>query len=456
LSVASSAAALARIAMALLLAAAAFPGRAAQAAAPSAPECREDPDTPWKKNVGVKVSGPALTTFGINSGPLAGPFRIFTWVDQRPMKFFPADYDKPFQEARKRHAAQLKEAARVKKEAAGIDDKEDALIRETQRRDAALRREWDKTRARIDARIDKLDNKMAALIAERERALDELRRGRFCSKCHRTASEIWREDHQEFNEHLGKVKGDPVPAPDWVIAEKAKEYDDKIAALSGQRDDAVKEGHSEHDRASRAIAELWKSEREQLDRLDEEGERLEKSAKELAAKAEQELKLAEKAKEDGQRKNREVESDCTFKKASRNWGVFIANDASCPQRFDFNWVASGSALLGKGLGASWQGGQHQVKCLVDARSQCDADRKHCSCDPITSMQESDYVVSNNFGVEIWLHEVQPGEFPKSPAYCKDQFRQWQERQKHGLFAPPSAEAPARWASSAAQRSGGKP
>jgi len=93
--------------------------------------------------------------------------------------------------------------------------------------------------ADVGARADALDKKIRDLIAERAAALDELRRGVFCSKCRRTASEIERTEQLTFQAHLGTVKGSAVPATQKEIAKKAAEYDNKIESLKRELDGVI-------------------------------------------------------------------------------------------------------------------------------------------------------------------------------------------------------------------------
>ena len=89
---------------------------------------------------------------------------------------------------------------------------------------------WAKRRPELEATIQKLRREWFALIAERDRALDELRRGRLCSDCHRPASQIEREDRKPFEEHIRDRPGRAaVPATKEQIEAKSQWYADKIA-----------------------------------------------------------------------------------------------------------------------------------------------------------------------------------------------------------------------------------
>lgn len=82
--------------------------------------------------------------------------------------------------------------------------------------------------------IADLNEKLNDLASSKERALLELRRGYYCSKCGRTASEIERQERTSFASHLQNVQGRPIPAPADRIEAKAAEYDRKIG--SARRD----------------------------------------------------------------------------------------------------------------------------------------------------------------------------------------------------------------------------
>jgi hypothetical protein len=72
------------------------------------------------------------------------------------------------------------------------------------------------------------------LIAEKERALQELALGLYCSQCMRPKSQIEREEKKPFEQHLTEVQGHPVPATREQLDQKAVEYDQKIAAMESR------------------------------------------------------------------------------------------------------------------------------------------------------------------------------------------------------------------------------
>jgi hypothetical protein len=88
--------------------------------------------------------------------------------------------------------------------------------------------------AKLAVKIGQARKKVGDLMEEAARVLDELRRGLFCSKCHRSRSQIEAQTGQSFEAHLGQVQGHPEPAPPELIAQTEHEYAQKIAAARGE------------------------------------------------------------------------------------------------------------------------------------------------------------------------------------------------------------------------------
>lgn len=82
--------------------------------------------------------------------------------------------------------------------------------------------------------IDDLNRQLNDLIRERDRTLDDLRNGRFCSKCNRSATEIERAG-EGFLAHVRNVGGVVVAASQQVIDQKMQEYQQKISALERRK-----------------------------------------------------------------------------------------------------------------------------------------------------------------------------------------------------------------------------
>jgi len=96
--------------------------------------------------------------------------------------------------------------------------------------DAADQRSIDKIRKQIDD----IDYKISQLIQEKNQVIGELRQGLFCSKCKRTSTQLSKAG-EEFFSHVGRVKGRVESASESVIAAKAREFDQKIAALENTK-----------------------------------------------------------------------------------------------------------------------------------------------------------------------------------------------------------------------------
>ncbi len=93
--------------------------------------------------------------------------------------------------------------------------------------------DWDKDRTKQELDVSRaraLAN--ITLPQEKANALDELRRGLYCSKCHRPKSQIEREEHVSFASHLASVQGAQEPATKEMLDKTAREYDQKIAAAA--------------------------------------------------------------------------------------------------------------------------------------------------------------------------------------------------------------------------------
>src|SRR5579862_1363268 len=88
-----------------------------------------------------------------------------------------------------------------------------------------------------ESRLNDLSSKVDDLETEKAAALKELAEGLFCSLCRRTKTEIEMEEHESFEAHLARVQGEAVPATPEEIAQRAYEYDQKIAAASQAYDD---------------------------------------------------------------------------------------------------------------------------------------------------------------------------------------------------------------------------
>ncbi|WP_290793150.1 hypothetical protein [Flavihumibacter sp. UBA7668] len=96
--------------------------------------------------------------------------------------------------------------------------------------------------------------KLNDLIAEKARALNELRSGLYCSECKRPKSELERGGSETFSGHLRRVNGVSVPATKEHIESKMAEYDRLIAA----QEEVIKKFQTEENEFTRKRADLDK------------------------------------------------------------------------------------------------------------------------------------------------------------------------------------------------------
>ena len=78
------------------------------------------------------------------------------------------------------------------------------------------------------------ENELVTLRVERKRALEELRNGKFCSKCGRTASQIEREERVAFESHVISVQGyKRGPKPEEI--KKVEDYYDRLINVLNEK-----------------------------------------------------------------------------------------------------------------------------------------------------------------------------------------------------------------------------
>lgn len=126
-------------------------------------------------------------------------------------------------------------------------------------------------------RLLELKRELAALIDEKAVSLSEMRSGRFCNGCDRTASQLKMEGiydvEQHFYENGGTHPGDPQQ-----IADKEAEYDRMIAAKEAEIK-AFEEGENEFSRKRMEWGQQMDRLRDNADRLRQEITELSKSYK---------------------------------------------------------------------------------------------------------------------------------------------------------------------------------
>ncbi len=81
--------------------------------------------------------------------------------------------------------------------------------------------------------INDLEVKKNKLTTERRVSLNQLKQGKYCSQCNRSAIEI-EKSGVNFKQHLIDVNGKEIPAPEELIRQKAEEYNQKIKDLNDQ------------------------------------------------------------------------------------------------------------------------------------------------------------------------------------------------------------------------------
>ena len=119
---------------------------------------------------------------------------------------------------------------------------------------SAQRSYWDAVAEELRAIAD-----MQVLMAEKKKALEELRQGLYCSKCMRTASEIEKQEKVSFQQHLQDKKGVSVPAPASVVRDKAADFDRKIqnvADVQAQVQELEKRAQTDYARCSAELANV--------------------------------------------------------------------------------------------------------------------------------------------------------------------------------------------------------
>lgn len=104
---------------------------------------------------------------------------------------------------------------------------------ESMRQKALLEQRNKETASSLRTKIGELRREYNKLLAERDRVLKELAEGLYCSECMRTASEI-ESGGEDFNAHLKRVKGAPVPAPREIIMQKLQQYNQRLSQIQSQ------------------------------------------------------------------------------------------------------------------------------------------------------------------------------------------------------------------------------
>lgn len=107
-----------------------------------------------------------------------------------------------------------------------------------------------------------LASELKQLKIQRDRDINDLKSGRYCSKCKRTPSQILKDTKQTFEEHLDDVSGRSIPAdPSRILAEERK-YEKAIASLQKKYDQAIDKYSESRKNLKRYEDQLEKAESE--------------------------------------------------------------------------------------------------------------------------------------------------------------------------------------------------
>lgn len=89
--------------------------------------------------------------------------------------------------------------------------------------------------ASLKQQLASIDRQVQDLQSEKALALDEIRKGLFCSQCSRSKSEIERQTGKSFDAHLTEVRGVAIGQSETFAAAKSLEFDQKIAGMRGSK-----------------------------------------------------------------------------------------------------------------------------------------------------------------------------------------------------------------------------
>ncbi|UOQ96717.1 hypothetical protein MUN81_15890 [Hymenobacter sp. 5317J-9] len=147
-----------------------------------------------------------------------------------------------------------------------------------------------------DAERQRLAGKLDALRAEKQTALRELQQGYFCSKCKHSKTTI-EKGGENFEAHLGRVKGERVAATQAEIAQNQNEFQDKIHNLEVDVD-------SKRLDCERVSMDYQKAYKSAQDRAQQDAQRDADARAQHAADEQQKALAAQKQKEEEERQAR--------------------------------------------------------------------------------------------------------------------------------------------------------
>jgi hypothetical protein len=87
--------------------------------------------------------------------------------------------------------------------------------------------------AEKQAKLQQLEAELAAMKKQRDTEISEMKMGYFCSQCNVMKSDMEKKG-ENFEEHLRRVNGRPIPAGDAAIAAKRQAWTEKIALKTVQ------------------------------------------------------------------------------------------------------------------------------------------------------------------------------------------------------------------------------
>lgn len=155
------------------------------------------------------------------------------------------------------------------------------------------RLEWERKKRALVVDLHKKRAAVPELEDEMQIVLEEMRLGKYCSKCHRSARQIEKEEKKPFAEHLTEVTGTPVPASDEMIEQKTQEYQAKIAAAKAAAEAAEKLLLGEEQLFAASLDEIQRKRKQARELFDQDVARLKRNIADLRVSYERDLTAAE-------------------------------------------------------------------------------------------------------------------------------------------------------------------
>ncbi|MCW1892602.1 MAG: hypothetical protein KIH65_005215 [Candidatus Uhrbacteria bacterium] len=125
-------------------------------------------------------------------------------------------------------------------------------LTEVERREALTKTKYEALLPKLANELGEAEKKVADLKIEKEQVLKELREGFYCDQCWHSKSQIEKPGKETFEQHVKRVGGKAVPAPDYKIEEKMTEFrhaisdaEDKVEELQKRKKQAEDNQQSE-------------------------------------------------------------------------------------------------------------------------------------------------------------------------------------------------------------------